>query len=47
MFQTFFPDDASFRGNNVNIDKIKGDVLSKYIICEELGRQVSLTMKSN
>lgn len=33
-------DDASFRGNDVNIDKIKGDVLSKYIICEELGRSV-------
>ncbi|KAK3083179.1 hypothetical protein FSP39_015849 [Pinctada imbricata] len=30
--------DASFRGNNVNIERIKGDVLSKYIICEELGR---------
>jgi hypothetical protein len=33
-----FTDDASFRGNNVNPDRIKGDVLGKYIICEELGR---------
>ncbi|CAG2187953.1 Myosin light chain kinase, smooth muscle,Myosin light chain kinase family member 4,Death-associated protein kinase 2,Myosin light chain kinase 3,Death-associated protein kinase 1,Death-associated protein kinase 3,Myosin light chain kinase 2, skeletal/cardiac muscle [Mytilus edulis] len=30
--------DASFRGNNVNPDRIKGDVLGKYIICEEIGR---------
>lgn len=25
-------------GNSIDINKMKGDVLSKYIICEELGR---------
>lgn len=31
-------DDSSFRGTHVDIGKIRGDVLGKYIICEELGR---------
>lgn len=42
FFQIFLAfsvsDDSSFRGTDVNIDKMRGDVLGKYIICEELGR---------
>lgn len=31
-------DDPRYRGNVIDVNKIKGDVLGKYIICEELGR---------
>ena len=33
-----FPDDATYKGKSVDIIHMRGDVLSKYIICEELGR---------
>lgn len=33
-----FPDDATYKGKSIDINQMRGDVLSKYIICEELGR---------
>ena len=38
MYFSLSTDDRTFRGNDVNVDKMRGDVLGKYIICEELGR---------
>lgn len=35
-----YADDSGFLGTPVDVTRIQGDVLGKYIICEELGRSV-------